>query len=257
MKIHSTAIVGKNVVLGENVRVGPWCVIEDGVRIASGTILEGNVFIGRGTRIGKNNKIHRFATLGTAPQDLKYGGEATYLEIGDNNIIREYVNISRGTSETWMTKLGDNNLVMAYCHIAHDCYIGNAVILTNATNIAGHVHIKDFATIGGIVAVHQFTKIGEYAMVGAGSKIVKDIVPFALATGIPAKIKGMNIIGLKRRGFPKEEIEIIKKCFNILFRSSYNTHQAIEKIKAELPMDKNIKLIIDFIENEAKRGIAK
>ncbi|RKY32093.1 MAG: acyl-[acyl-carrier-protein]--UDP-N-acetylglucosamine O-acyltransferase [Candidatus Omnitrophota bacterium] len=254
-KIHPTAVVSPKAEIGENVEIGPYAVIEENVKIGDGTLIGPFVHICGYTEIGKNCKIFTGATVGSIPQDLKYKGEITYLKIGDGNIIREYVTINPATEAGESTIIGNNNLIMAYAHIAHNCRIGNNVIISNCGTLAGHVVIEDFAIIGGMVGIHQFCRVGSYSIVGGCSKITKDIIPFSLADGHPARPYGLNIIGLKRRNFPSEKIKIIKKAYKILFRSGLNISSALKELE-KMEKCEEISHLIEFIRSST-RGIAK
>ncbi|MEJ5226491.1 acyl-ACP--UDP-N-acetylglucosamine O-acyltransferase [Thermodesulfovibrio sp.] len=256
-KIHKTAVVSPKAEIAEDVTIGPYCIIGDGVKIKDGTKLISNIQIEGITEIGENCTIFPFTTIGFPPQDLKYKGEPTGVKIGDNNTIREYVTIHRASvsGDGW-TSIGNNNFIMAYVHIAHDCKIGNSVIMANLATLAGHVTVEDFAFIGGLVAVHQFTRIGAYAMVGGFSGIGQDIPPYTMASGPRAKLYGLNTVGLKRRGFSDETINILKKAYKILFRDKMSLKEAIEKVKKELPQIPEVIHLVDFIEAN-KRGICR
>jgi UDP-N-acetylglucosamine acyltransferase len=256
-EIHKTAIVSPKAEIAEDVSIGPYCIIGDNVKIANGTKLISYVQIDGLTEIGKNCTIYPFATIGFPPQDLKYQGEKTGVKIGDNNVIREYVTIHRASvSGDGLTEIGSDNFIMAYVHIAHDCKIGNNVIMANLATLAGHVIVEDFAFIGGIVAVHQFTRIGAYAMIGGFSGVGQDIPPYTMASGARAKLYGLNTVGLKRRGFNEETINALKKAYKILFRDKISLKEAIEKVKNTLPDIPELKHLIEFIEAN-KRGICR
>src|SRR3990172_13431345 len=255
-KIHPTALISKKAEIAENVEIGPYSIINDDVIIDSGSKIHSHVLIEPGTQIGRNCQIYQGAVLGGEPQDLKFEGEKTNLKIGDNSIIREYVTISRGTKHRGETTVGKNCLFMAYSHIAHDCIIGNNVILANSVNLAGLVEIQDFVVIGGVVGVHQFVRIGAHSIIGGGFRVVQDVCPYMLAAGYPLKIHGLNKIGLKRRGFSSQNVEILEKVYKILFRSKLNTKQALEKIKSEIELIPEVQNLIDFIE-KSERGIVK
>lgn len=256
-EIHKTAVISSKAEIGKDVVIGPYCIIGDNVKIGKGTKLISNVHIEGITEIGENCTIFPFTTIGFPPQDLKYKGEHTGVKIGNDNIIREYVTIHRASvsGDGWTT-LGSNNFIMAYVHIAHDCKIGNSVIMANLATLAGHVIVEDFVFIGGLVAVHQFTRIGAYAMVGGFSGVGQDIPPFTMASGPRAKLYGLNSVGLKRRGFNDETINILKKAYKILFRDKLSLKEAISKVKKDLPQIAEIKHLIDFIEAN-KRGICR
>lgn len=255
-KIHPTSIVSPDAQIADDVEIGPFCIVENDVKIDSGTKLLSHGVIYSGARIGKNNKIFPGAVIAAVPQDLKFNNEYTEVFIGDNNTIREAVTISRATSATKKTIVGNNNLLMAYVHIAHDCVVGNNCVLANGVELAGHVNVEDFVIIGGLTGVHQFTGIGKHAMIGACSKIVKDIPPFSLFSGNPISYEGLNIIGLRRRGFSAEAIASLKSAFSILYNSAYNTTQAVNKIKEEIKITDEVQHLLNFIQ-KSKRGISK
>jgi UDP-N-acetylglucosamine acyltransferase len=236
--------------------VGPFSIINEGAEIGEGTQIASHVLIDAGTIIGNNCRIHHGAVLGTLPQDLKFEGEKTHLTIGEGTVIREYATLNRGTLWRGKTVVGKNCFIMIYAHVAHDCLIGDHVILANSANLAGHVEIGDFVSIGGVVPVHQFVKIGAHAFIGGGFRIPMDVCPYALMGGYPLKTLGLNRIGLKRRGFPEETLQILEKTFRLLFKSNLNTTQAVEKIKTEVEPIPEVKYILDFITNST-RGIIK
>lgn len=254
--IHPTSIVSKEAQIADDVVIGPFCIVEGDVKIDSGTKLLSHVVIYNGARIGKNNKIFPGAVIAAVPQDLKFNNEYTEVFIGDNNTIREAVTISRATAATKKTVVGSNCLLMAYVHIAHDCVVGDNCILANSVQLAGHVHVEDYVIIGGLTGIHQFTTIGQHSMIGACSKIVKDIPPYTLFSGNPIMYEGLNRIGLKRRGFSSDAINSLKEAYNILYSPFYNTSQALEKIKAEVKQTQEVKNLLDFIE-KSQRGISK
>lgn len=256
MDIHPTAIVDPQAELDEDVSIGPYSIINSDVKIDKGTKIGSHVLIDSGTIIGKNCQIHKGAILGTPPQDLKFGGEKTYLKIGDNTIIREYATLNRGTEWRGGTIIGKNCFIMIYAHIAHDCLIGDHVILANSVNLAGHIEIGDYVIIGGVVPVHQFVKIGSHSIIGGGFRVQKDVCPFMMVAGYPLRTVGLNLVGLKRRGFPEKTIHILKQVYKILFRSKLNTSEAVEKIKNEMELIPEVKEILDFIQ-KSERGIIK
>lgn len=255
-KIHPTALVHPDAKIGNNVEIGPFCIIEENVVIGDNCKFLNNVVVYNYSRIGNNNTFHQGCSVGNIPQDLKFGQEETELIIGDNNTFREFVTLHRGTSATFKTKIGNNNFVMAYAHIAHDCDIGNNCILANSVNLGGHVHLEDFVIIGGVSGVHQFTKIGKHCMVGGQARIVQDLVPFGLFGDQPLKCAGINLIGLKRRGFSSEIINTLKNAFLILLDKKYNIKQALEKIKELYPTSPEINHLVNFIET-SERGIVR
>jgi UDP-N-acetylglucosamine acyltransferase len=256
MNIHPTAIVDPKAELAEDVSIGPYCIVNGDVKIDEKTQIGPHVLIDSGTIIGKNCKIHKGAILGTPPQDLKFGGEKTYLRIGDNTIIREYATLNRGTEWRGETVIGKNCFIMIYAHVAHDCLIGDHVILANSVNLAGHIEIGDYVIIGGIVPVHQFVKIGSHSIIGGGFRVQKDVCPFMMVAGYPLKTIGLNLVGLKRRGFSEKSIDILRQVYKIVFRSKLNTSQAVEKIKNEIELIPEVKEILNFIQN-SDRGIIK
>lgn len=255
-KIHPTAIVDPGATIGENVEIGPYTIVEDNVQIGDGCHIGPHALIAWGTRLGSDVQVHNGAAVGTIPQDLKFGGEETTLEIGDRTIIREFATLNRGTSDHWKTVIGSDCLLMAYSHTAHDCKIGDHVILVNAVNLAGHIEIGDWAIIGGVVPVHQFVRIGAHAMIGGGFRVPMDIVPYSLCGGYPLQVMGLNHVGLKRRGFSEEVVKTLHRVFRILFRSKFNTSQAVTRIKEEIEMTDEVKLVLDFIA-QSERGICK
>ncbi len=254
--IHPTAIVSPNARLALDVEVGPYTVIADDVEIGPKTKIGSSCFIDDGARIGSEVQIYHGAVVSGRPQDLKFGGEKTCFYVGDKTILREYVTLHRGTSATGQSVVGKNCLLMAYTHVAHDCRLGNNVIMANAVQLGGHVEIGDWAIIGGGTVVHQFCKVGAHAMVGGGFRITQDLVPYALAAGYPLKVLGINKVGLERRGFQKETIAALEKAFRYLFRGKLNTSQAVEKVRSELDSQPEIKDLLDFIA-AAERGLIK
>jgi UDP-N-acetylglucosamine acyltransferase len=256
MNVHPTAIVHKDAQLAPDVCVGPYSIVNENAQIGPGTEIGSHVLIDSGPIIGKNCRIHHGAVLGTLPQDLKFKGEKTFVTVGDNTVIREYATINRGTEYRGKTIVGKDCFIMIYAHLAHDCLLGDHVILANSVNIGGHAEIGDWVIIGGVVPVHQFVKIGAHAIIGGGFRVQKDVCPYALVGGYPLKTMGLNRIGLKRRGFPDETLKILEKTFRILFKSGLNTTQALDKIKAEVEPIPEVKRVLDFIA-DSDRGIIK
>ncbi|MCX7834475.1 MAG: acyl-ACP--UDP-N-acetylglucosamine O-acyltransferase [bacterium] len=254
VEIHPTAIVDPKAELGDGVIVGPYSIIEGGAQIGANTIIQSHVFISQYTKIGKNCTIGHSSVLGTNPQDLKFKNEPTYTIIGENNLIREYVTINRGTTAHGETKVGNDCLIMAYVHIAHDCIVGNGVILANCVNMAGHTEINDYVNIGGLVPIHQFVRIGAYAFIGGGYRVPKDVPPFALAIGDPLRYSKLNVVGLKRRGFTSETLKEIQKAYRIIYNSGLNIAQGLQKVKNELPQTPEINMILEFFD-KTKRGV--
>jgi len=256
MNHNGYTIIHPDAKIGENVTIGPFCHIAQDVVIGEGTWIDGNVSIMNGVRIGKNCKIFAGAIIGSIPQDLKYKGEKTQLEIGDNTIIREYCTLNIGTTANMKTVIGKDCLLMAYVHVAHDCVISDSVILANNVTLAGHIEIGYHATLGGFVAVHQFVKIGEHSMIGGGSLVRSDVPPYVTAARDPLAYAGVNSTGLKRRGFSKEQINNIADIYRILFIKGNNTKQALLKIEETIPPSPEKTNIITFI-RKAKRGLIK
>ena len=256
MKIHSTAIVDKTAELAAGVEVGPFSIIGEEVKIGDGCKIASHVLIADGTVLGKNCQIHHGAVLGTIPQDLKFKGEKTILRLGDNNVVREYATLNRGTEERGETTIGSGCLFMAYAHVAHDCVIENNVILANCVNFAGHVKVGEFAIIGGLVPVHQFVHVGEHAMIGGGYRVSQDVCPYSTVAGNPLKTMGLNLVGLKRRGFSAEAIRILKQAYKLLFFSNLNTSQALQAIESKVEATPEVLRLIDFV-RKSERGITK
>ena len=254
MGVHSTAIVDPNAKIGDDVTIGPFSVVEAEVSIGDRTIVGNNVTIASGTYIGKDCKIFHSASIGAIPQDLKYNNEETFLYIGDRTVIREFVSINKGTSALGKTKIGSDCLLMASVHVAHDCVVGNNVIMSNLTTLGGHVNIDDWAILSGGVLVHQFCNISKHAFIGAGALVTQDVPPFILAAGSPIEYSGINSVGLKRRGFSIDDRKELKNIYKMYFRSKNNRKENLSKIKKELASFKYTNLIVDFIEN-SERGI--
>lgn len=255
-KIHPTSIIGKKAEIDETVEIGPFCIVEDGVRIGRGTRLLSNVTILSGALIGENNTFFPGSIIAAVPQDLKFSGEATQLLIGNNNTIRECVTMNRGTEATGKTVVGNKNFFMAYSHVAHDCVIGDNCILANSVALGGHVFLGNYVILGGLAGVHQFVRIGDHTMIGASSMVVKDVIPYALFSGNPLDYQGLNMVGLRRRGFTDEKIDILKECFKYLFKSGLNVSQAFEKIRSGVEIVPEVENLLAFI-SASKRGIAK
>jgi len=253
--IHPTAIVSPKARIDKNVEIGPYTIVEENVTIHKGCKIGPHVHLLGYTELGAGSSVFTCAVIGSRPQDLKYKGEETYLKIGENNTIREFVTINPGTSEGTSTLVGSNNLLMAYVHIGHNCIIGDNVIIANAGTLAGHVTIEDYANVGGLVGIHQFCRVGRHSIIGGCSKIVKDIVPFVMADGNPAVPHGINKIGLKRRNFPAEKISCIEDVYKKLFRSGLNVSDAVAEIE-RMGKSEEISFIVDFI-RKSERGIAR
>lgn len=255
--IHETAIVSKKAVIGDECYVGPFCTVGDGVTLGTGVRLDSHIVVDGNTTIGDETHVFPFASVGLAPQDLKYTGEPTAVEIGKRNHIREFVTIHRGTAGGGgLTQIGDDNLLMAQVHVAHDCKVGSNVIMANAATLAGHVEIADRANVGAYSGVHQFCRVGVEAFVGGYSVVVKDAPPFGIIQGNHAKCFGLNRVGMKRRGYSRETIEQLNHAYHLLLSSKLNTSQAIEKIREEIRDCKEVDILIEFIES-SKRGVVK
>jgi UDP-N-acetylglucosamine acyltransferase len=256
-KIHPTAVVDPHAELAGDVEIGPYVVIGANVKIAEGAKIQSHAVIDGFTTMGRGNVVFPFATVGTIPQDLKYRGEPSELIIGDNNTIREFASLNPGTVGGGMiTRVGSQNLLMMYCHIAHDCIVGNRNVIANGATLGGHVVIEDNVIVGGLVGIHQFVRIGSGAILGAGSMVSKDVPPFCNATGDRAKLHGLNVEGMKRRGFENAKIEAIRKAYRIVFRSKLKTADALEKIRRELPELQELEQFISFIA-ASERGICR
>jgi UDP-N-acetylglucosamine acyltransferase len=255
-RIDSSAIVDPGAIIGKNVEIGPFSIIENNVKIGDDTKIADNVLIKEGTTIGKENKICHCTLIGGDPQDLSYKGWKSGVEIGDNNTLREFVTIHKASKKNKLTKIGNNCFLMAYVHIAHDCSVGNNVIIANATQMGGFVTVEDNAFLSALIPIHQFSKVGGFSIVGGGYRIDKDVIPYALAGGEPLRLYGLNIVGLRRNNFKKETINILKKAFDIIQDKGFNTTQVVEKIKKTLPKIPEIDNILRFIK-ESKRGIVR
>lgn len=246
--------ISKKAQIGKNVTIGDYTVIKDDVVIGDNVEIASNIIIDNGARISANVKIHHGAAVSTIPQDLKFNGEVTTLEIGEGTIIREYATLNRGTTAGNKTVIGKNCLLMAYSHVAHDCVVGDNVILANSANLGGHVVLGDWAIIGGITGIHQYVKIGKHAIISTHSKVVKDVPPYITAGSMPLKYEGLNLIGLRRRGFSIDQINRIDFAYNTIYKSGLNVSAAIAGLKKEKNITEEIKEIIDFIET-SDRGI--
>ncbi len=242
--------------VANRVTIGPYSIIHGDVEIDEGVQIHSHVLVDDGARIGKNCQVHHGSVISTQPQDLKFAGEATTLEIGENTIIREFCDLNRGTRHRGKSKIGENCFLMAYTHVAHDCFVGDKVILANGVQLAGHVTIEDWVTVGGLVPVHQFCTIGRHSFIGGGFRVVQDVPPYILAAGEPLAFKGLNIIGLKRREFAQDTIVQLRKCYRLLYQSKLNTSQAVEKIRIEVSMIPEVQAVLDFIQ-KSERGFIR
>lgn len=256
-RIHQTALIDRQAEIDSDVEIGPYSVIGAGVRIGQRTRVASHVVIEGRTSVGQGNTIYQFATIGSRPQDLKYRGEASELIIGNHNTIREYVSLNPGTAGGGMvTRVGDHNLLMMHCHIAHDCLIGSHNIIANGATLGGHVVVEDYVIVGGLVGIHQFARIGSGAILGAGSMVSKDVPPFCNATGDRARLRGLNLEGLKRRGFTTTAIDALKKAYRIIFQSKLKTKDALEKVRREVLPTAEIDILLAFIA-QSQRGICR
>lgn len=253
-RVHATAVLDETVELGDGVDIGPYAVIGPNVVIGSGTRIGPHAVIERDTHIGSECRIHAGAILGGDPQDLKYSGESALLVIGDRTVVRECVTLNRGTSARGRTEIGSDCLLMAYAHVAHDCVIGNRVVIANAVNMGGHCEIGDWVIIGGLTAMHQFVQIGAHAFVGGSSAVRKDVPPYVKAAGDPLKLFGLNTVGLQRRGFNDEQRADLRRAYRLLFQSKRNLRDALAAAREELPRSDHVSVLLDFIER-SERGV--
>ncbi len=254
--IHSTAVIDSSAQIGAGTEIGPYAVVGPGVVIGANCIIHNHVSIAGPTKIGEGNTFFPFGSIGQRTQDLKYEGEPTYLEIGDHNSFREFCTVNRGTAPGSKTVIGSHGNFLAYAHIAHDCTVGDHVIFSNNGTLAGHVIVEDHAVIGGLSGVHQFCRIGRHAIIGGCTKIVQDVPPFMIADGMPAEIRGINQVGMERRGFEPESIRSLREAYRIIYRENLNVKQAMEKIRETLPANEQIQTLLAFVES-TKRGIVR
>lgn len=254
--IHPTAIVDSAADIADGVTIGPFATVEADVVIGDGTVIGPSVRIDNGARIGSNCTIHQGAVVSTPPQDLKYAGEKTEFHLGDNTVVREYCTLNRGTTHSWKSSVGSNCLLMAYAHVAHDCQVGDNVIIANTVQMGGHVLVGDHAIIGGVSAIHQFTHIGAHVMIAGGVRVVKDVPPYVLAGQWPAQFEGLNSIGLRRRGFSKESLDALDRTYRAIYRQGMNVSQAVEWIRENIEQTEEVKVVLDFIAN-SDRGLIK
>jgi len=258
MNVHPSAIIHPRAQLAGDVVVGPYSLVGENVEIGEGTQVMSHAIIDGHTRLGKNNRIFPYASVGLAPQDLKYDGEPTRVEIGDGNSIREFVTIHRGTTEgKGCTRIGNNNLLMAYVHVAHDCQLGNNIIMANGASLAGHVTIQNHSTVGAFSMIHQFCRIGAYSFLGSATLVNQDILPYSKTSAPrPVEVYGANRLGLERRGLNKEDLKDLEAAFRLLTRSKLNTTQALEAIEAKGFQSAHVKVLVDFIKS-SERGVIK
>jgi len=256
MKIHPTAVIDPGAEIDSEVMIGPYCVVGAGVQLGTGCWLQNHVTICGPAKIGPGNKFHAFCSIGQQTQDLKYAGEPTYLEIGEGNCFREFVTVNRATAVGSTTRVGDRGNFLAYSHIAHDCIVENDVVFSNNGTLAGHALVQDHAVIGGLTAIHQFCRIGCHAITGGCSKIVQDVPPFMIADGNPAVVRGVNVVGLERRGYNAEAIRVLKEAYRILYRSNLNTKQALEELDKSFGEVNEVRKLMVFIDG-SQRGIIR
>jgi UDP-N-acetylglucosamine acyltransferase len=256
MSIHPTAVIDPEAEIASDVVIGPYCVVGREVRIGAGCWLQNQVTICGPVKIGTGNRFHSFCSIGQRTQDLKYVGEPTYLEIGNDNCFREFVTVNRATAIGSVTRVGHRGNFLAYSHIAHDCVVEDDVIFSNNGTLAGHVLVQSHAIIGGLTAIHQFCRIGKHAITGGCSKIVQDVPPFLIADGNPAEVRGVNVVGLERRGVPPETIRVLKESYRILYRAKLNTKQAVEELRKNFGEIVEARELIEFIE-KSERGIIR
>ena len=254
--IHPTAIVDPSASVGDGVMIGPYCAIDGSVVLGDGCCLKSHVVIAGNTTLGPDNLVYPFAVLGEQTQDLKYEGEPTSLVIGEGNVFREHVTVHRSTASDGPTRIGSHGNFLAYSHVAHDCVVGDHVIFSNNGTLAGHVVVEDYAIIGGLAAVHQFCRIGAHAITGGCTKIVQDVPPFMIADGNPAVIRGVNKVGLERRGFTDGDLRALREAYKVLFRDQLNTKQAVERILKQSGQVPVIQQLVAFV-NASERGIIR
>ena len=257
MEIHPSAVVSPKAELAPGVKIGPYSIVGDHVTIGRDTVIGPHVVIKGHTKIGERNKVYQFVSIGSPPQDIGYNEEDTRLIIGDNNIIREYTTINRATTkQEWETVIGNHNYFMAYAHIAHDCYLGDKIIISNLATLGGHITIGDYAILGGLVAVHQFSRIGTYAFLGAKSGIERDVPPFMITSGSRAKLYGVNQRGLRRLGFSQETIDGLKKAYRIIWRENKKFSKGIDQVRREIKSFPELEILLGFF-NDSKRGVLR
>ncbi len=252
--IHPTALVDPEAKLGENLSVGPYAIIEGDVEIGNDCVVGPHAVLYSGTRIGNRVKISQGASVANLPQDLKFSGEPTQFIIGDDTVVREFATLHRGTKDTGKSQIGKNCLLMAYSHIPHDCVVGDNCIIANAVQIGGHSHIEDWVIIGGLAGLHQFSRVGEHSMIAGAAKITQDVPPYILAVNDPAEFGGLNVVGLRRRGFKAQDIQILKETYKHLYDNSLNVSQAIDVIESKFGDNIYVRKVLTFLSG-TKRGI--
>jgi UDP-N-acetylglucosamine acyltransferase len=257
MNVHPTAIIDPEAEIGVDVTIGPYCVIGPAVVLGEGCWLQNHVTLCGPTKVGARNRFYAYCSVGQQSQDLKYAGEPTYLEIGNENVFREFVTVSRATGKGNVTRIGNHGNFLAYSHIAHDCDVGDRVIFSNNGTLGGHVVVEEYAVLGGLTAVHQFCRIGKHAITGGCTKVVQDVPPFMIVDGNPAEVRGVNLVGLERRGFSHDTIRALKEAYRILYRAKLNTKQALEELgRNGLAETSEVNDLMKFIET-SQRGIVR
>jgi UDP-N-acetylglucosamine acyltransferase len=252
--VHPTALVSRSASIGEDVRIGPFAIVGDLCEIRDGCSIEARASLERNVRLAPGVVIGVGSVIGGDPQDLKFKGEETWVEIGEGSRVREYSTINRGTSQSFKTTVGKGCFIMSYVHLAHDCHVGDGVIISNGTQLAGHVTVEDRATLSGLVAVHQFAKIGRHAFIGGCSRVAKDVPPYLKAVGNPVKLYGLNSVGLQRSGFSEEAVRELKRAYRLFFRSELNVSQAMERARSELQPMPEVDHFLRFLE-DSQRGV--
>lgn len=256
--IHPTAVIDSEAVLADDVRIGAFTVVGEGVRIGSGTVIGSHCVIEGPTTIGADNEVSQFCSLGAPPQHKAHKGEPTRLEIGDRNVIREYVSMHRGTMiDQGLTHVGSDNMIMAYCHVAHDCVLGDQITMANGASLAGHAHIGNYCILGGFALVYQFCRVGAYCFLGFGSGIAHDVPPFLMVSGYPAKPHGINSEGMRRRGISEEDIRAVRQAYKVLYRRGLRLVEACEQLDDLASGSASVRDFLDFVQAESKRGLLR
>jgi UDP-N-acetylglucosamine acyltransferase len=253
--IHSTAIISRDAELAADVRVGPYAIIGSGCVLAEGCVISAHAVLDKNARLGKNVKVGIGSIIGGDAQDLKYKGEETFVEIGDGTVIREYATVNRGTTQSWKTTVGKDCFLMSYSHVAHDCHVGDGVIISNASHLGGHVTVEDKAIISGVSAVHQFALVGRYSFVGGCSRVTKDVPPYVKAAGNPVKLYGLNTVGLQRHGFPEDVVRELKRAYRLFFKSELNVSQARARAESELRHIPEIEEFLRFFDRSERGAV--
>lgn len=250
--IHPTALVDATARIAEDAQIGPWAIVGPNCEVGAGSVLQARCVLEENVTIGAHVTVGIGSVLGGKPQDLKWKGEETFVEVGDHTVIREYATINRATSQSWKTTVGQHCFIMSYVHLAHDCHVGDHVIMSNGTQLAGHVTIEEWAIISGLCAVHQFSKVGRHSFIGGMSRVAKDVPPFVKAVGNPIKLYGLNSVGLQRRGFSEEVVSELKKAYRLFFRSELNVRQALDQARSELQPFPEVQDLVAFIESSGR-----